>query len=151
MVMRSLSRCSTGAALDSQLWMVPLSLFATDRRHYTWLRRMSEQLCQFSREAVYTGLKKMEGLAPHPWTVMQPTGQSFKWMRECVGGGRIPSPFPLHTMHSRPSLCVFYYCRRPITKLFAWGGRRLRHVLRETTSRGLCGLVCPSRTSERGG
>jgi hypothetical protein len=23
-------------------------------------------------------------------------------------------------------------------------------VLRETTSRGLCGLVCPSRTSERG-
>jgi hypothetical protein len=25
------------------------------------------------------------------------------------------------------------------------------HVLRETTSRGLCGLVCPSRTGERGG
>ena len=25
------------------------------------------------------------------------------------------------------------------------------HVLRETTSRGLCGLVCPSRTSEREG
>ena len=25
------------------------------------------------------------------------------------------------------------------------------HVRRETTSRGLCGLVCPSRTSERGG
>jgi hypothetical protein len=24
-------------------------------------------------------------------------------------------------------------------------------VLRETTSRGLCGLVCPSRTSEGGG
>jgi hypothetical protein len=24
-------------------------------------------------------------------------------------------------------------------------------VLRETTSRGLCGLVCPSHTSERGG
>jgi hypothetical protein len=25
------------------------------------------------------------------------------------------------------------------------------HVLRETTSRGLCGIVCPSHTSERGG
>jgi hypothetical protein len=25
------------------------------------------------------------------------------------------------------------------------------HVLRDTTSRGLCGLGCPSRTSERGG
>jgi hypothetical protein len=25
------------------------------------------------------------------------------------------------------------------------------HVLRETTIRGLCGLVCPSRTRERGG
>jgi hypothetical protein len=41
----------------------------------------------------------------------------------------------------------------PITsKLFAWGGGGVGggHVLRETTSRGLCGLVCPSRTSERG-
>ena len=36
------------------------------------------------------------------------------------------------------------------TKLFAWGeGDSGGHVLRETTSRGLCGLVCPSRTSER--
>ena len=37
----------------------------------------------------------------------------------------------------------------PITsKLFAWGGGGVGggHVLRETTSRGLCGLVCPSRT-----
>ena len=25
------------------------------------------------------------------------------------------------------------------------------HVLRETTCQSLCGLVCPSRTSERGG
>jgi hypothetical protein len=40
----------------------------------------------------------------------------------------------------------------PITKLFAWGEEDSEgHVLRETTSRGLCGLVCPSRTSERGG
>jgi hypothetical protein len=40
----------------------------------------------------------------------------------------------------------------PITKLFAWGeGDSGGHVLRETTSRGLCGLVCLSRTSERGG
>jgi hypothetical protein len=40
----------------------------------------------------------------------------------------------------------------PITKLFAWGeGDSGGPVLRETTSRGLCGLVCPSRTGERGG
>jgi hypothetical protein len=40
----------------------------------------------------------------------------------------------------------------PSTKLFARGeGDSGGHVLRETTSRGLCGLVCPSRTSERGG
>jgi hypothetical protein len=41
-----------------------------------------------------------------------------------------------------------------ITKLFAWGEGDSEcggHVLRETTSRGLCGLVCPSHTSERGG
>ena len=39
----------------------------------------------------------------------------------------------------------------PITKLLAWGeGDSGGHVLRETTSRGLSGLVCPSRSSERG-
>jgi hypothetical protein len=34
--------------------------------------------------------------------------------------------------------------------MFTWGGGDMGgHVLRETTSRGLCGLGCPSRTSER--
>ena len=38
----------------------------------------------------------------------------------------------------------------PITKLLASGeGDSGGHVLRETTSRGLCGLVCPSRTGTR--
>ena len=47
--------------------------------------------------------------------------------------------------------CVFITVV-PITKLFARrGGGSGGHVLRETTSRGLCELVCPSRTSERGG
>jgi hypothetical protein len=31
------------------------------------------------------------------------------------------------------------------------GGGNGGHVLRETTSRSLCELVCPSRTNERGG
>jgi hypothetical protein len=49
------------------------------------------------------------------------------------------------------SVCVFI-TTGPSTKLFAWGGGDMGgHVLRETTSRGLCGLGCPSRTSERGG
>jgi hypothetical protein len=41
----------------------------------------------------------------------------------------------------------------PVIKLFAWGESEDSggHVIRETTSRSLCGLVCPSRTSERGG
>ena len=48
-------------------------------------------------------------------------------------------------------VCV-YYCSTyyKAVRVCVWeknGG----HVLRETTSRGLCGLVCPSRTSERGG
>ena len=48
-------------------------------------------------------------------------------------------------------MCVFLTAV-PNTKLFTWGkGDGGGHVLRETTSRGLCGLVCPSRTSERGG
>jgi hypothetical protein len=48
-------------------------------------------------------------------------------------------------------VCVFITAG-PSTKLFAWGGVDMGgHVLRETTSRCLCGLGCPSRTSERGG
>jgi hypothetical protein len=48
-------------------------------------------------------------------------------------------------------VCVFITAG-PSTKLFACvGGEMGGHVLRETTSRGLCGLGCPSRTSERGG
>jgi hypothetical protein len=41
----------------------------------------------------------------------------------------------------------------PSTKLFAcvWGGDIGGHLRRETTSRGLCGLVYPSCTSDRGG
>ncbi len=47
-------------------------------------------------------------------------------------------------------VCVFITAV-PITKLFARGGAgNGGHVLRETTSRGRCELVCPSRTSERG-
>jgi hypothetical protein len=56
-------------------------------------------------------------------------------------------------------LALFSFCRVcvfitavPIIKLFARGeGDSGGNVLRETTSRGLRGLVCPSRTSERGG
>ena len=41
------------------------------------------------------------------------------------------------------SVCVFITAV-PIIKLFAWGeGDSGGHVLRETKSRGLCGLVCP--------
>ena len=48
-------------------------------------------------------------------------------------------------------VCVFITAV-PITKLFARvGGGDGGHLLRETTSRGRCGLVCPSRTNERGG
>ncbi len=51
-----------------------------------------------------------------------------------------------------PSRLFVFITAVPITKLFAWGeGDGGGHVLRETTSQGLYGLVCPSRTSERGG
>jgi hypothetical protein len=53
--------------------------------------------------------------------------------------------------HGDQGVCAFITAV-PFIKLFAWGeGDSGRHVLRESTSRGLCGLVCPSRTSERGG
>ena len=46
-------------------------------------------------------------------------------------------------------ICVFITAV-PFAKLFfVWGEDIGGHVLQETTSRGLRGLVCPSRTSER--
>ena len=53
---------------------------------------------------VYTGLKQMKGLAPHPWAVAQPTGQSLKWMRECVGGEGSPPPSPKGASNLQPVL-----------------------------------------------
>ena len=64
----------------------------------------------------------------------------------CVGGGGRAACGITAVL-----VCVFITAG-PSTKLFAWGGGDVGgHVLQETTSRGLCGLVCPSRTSERGG
>ena len=52
-------------------------------------------------------------------------------------------------------MCVYvcvYYCSTYYKAVrVCVGGNNAGHVLRETTSRNLCGLVCPSRTSERGG
>ncbi len=47
---------------------------------------------------------------------------------------------------------VLLFITAPITKLFTWGeGDSGGHLLWDATSLGLWGLVCPSRTSERGG
>jgi len=47
-------------------------------------------------------------------------------------------------------VCVYYLLQYPLDVRVEEGDSG-GHVLRETSSRGLCGLVCPSRTSERGG
>jgi hypothetical protein len=62
-------------------------------------------------------------------------------------------PPSCETLRLAVVVCVFITAV-PITKLFDRGegdsgGHVEGHVLRETTSRGLCGLVCPSHTSER--
>jgi hypothetical protein len=67
------------------------------------------------------------------------------WRRAVVG-----APYVCRFTGAGP-VCVFITAV-PIIKLFAWGtGDSGGHALRQTTRRGLCGLVCPSRTSERGG
>jgi hypothetical protein len=48
-------------------------------------------------------------------------------------------------------VCVYYCSTYYKAVREGGGGWSGGHVLRETTSRGRCELVCPSRTSERGG
>ena len=69
-----------------------------------------------------------------------------------------PLPMGLPGLSARLPACPACRSRGPVRlapssrMLFASGeGDSGGHVLRETTSRGLCGLVCPLRTSERGG
>jgi hypothetical protein len=65
------------------------------------------------------------------------------------------SNLPIINLFAR--VCVgtgecLYYCSTYYNAVRVGGGWDSGgHVLRETTSQGLCGLVCPSRTSERGG
>jgi hypothetical protein len=50
------------------------------------------------------------------------------------------------------SVCVCLLLQDLVQSCLRGGGGDMGgHVLREMTSRGLCGLGCPSRTSERGG
>jgi hypothetical protein len=55
------------------------------------------------------------------------------------------------TTSIRLRVCVYYCSTYYKAVRVEGGGDSGGHVLRETTSRGLCGLVCPSCTSERGG
>ena len=48
-------------------------------------------------------------------------------------------------------VCVYYCSTYYKAVRVGGGGNNGGHVLRETTSRSLCGLDCPSRTSERRG
>jgi hypothetical protein len=66
---------------------VPLSLFATARRHWAWLRDAIERHCQFSGRPVYTGLKKNEGSCTPSLGYTQPTGKSHTQVDACVCGG----------------------------------------------------------------
>ena len=47
-------------------------------------------------------------------------------------------------------MCVYYCSTYYKAVRVCVGGEGGGHVLRETTSRGQCELVCPSRTNERG-
>jgi hypothetical protein len=116
--------------------------------------RIEECVCIYLYQA--TAMTKRRTSKPHLGTALGCVFITAVLLQSCSrvcggeGGGhstsatRDDAPRPVWT--SLP-VCVFITAG-PITKLFAWwwgdiGG----HVLRETTSRGLCGPVCPSRTT----
>jgi hypothetical protein len=73
-----------------------------------WLSGVIERHYQFYWEASLHWSKKMKGLAPHPWAIIQPTGKSHTQVDACVcGGGEASSPFPHGGQKSagRPASC----------------------------------------------
>jgi len=74
--------------------MLPLSLFDTVRRHWTWLRGASERLCQFSPErpgeagkrVVMRSLVAGAALDPPLWTVVPNKALSLSLSLSQAGG-----------------------------------------------------------------
>ena len=87
--------------------------------------------------------RSSDGHNEHSWIVLPPeTGE-----QPSLSSGLSDAPW-LNRRRPGSLYSVSFITAGPITKLFARGGEESGgHVLRETTSRGLCGLVCPSRTS----
>ena len=108
--------------------------------HRTALRRLAPT----RRENTTTVQGSSRVLAP-PWV-------GSRSPDELMVGIRSPDGLVVGSCTSHPGVCVFITAV-PITKLFARGGGGVEsggHVLRETTSRGQCELVCPSRTWSSG-
>ena len=71
--------------------------------------------------------------------------------RDWIGAVRAYATGHFVVVYGQRERVRVYYCSTYYKAVRVGRGDSGGHVLRETTSRGLCGLVCPSRTSERGG
>ena len=114
-------------------------------------------ICTFRKGLGFRGLGHC-GTSAEPGTLTQGGDPVFPWESNQKLQGGCCKPNQSSTgIWSPPregnlGVSVFITCAVPTTKLFTWGeGDSGGHVLRETVSRGLCGLVCPSHTSEHGG
>jgi len=96
--------------------LVPLILFATARRHWSWLCDAIERHCQFSREACLHRAKKNEGsctpslgyyYSAH-WQVTHSSGCM------CARGGRgiLPLPHGGQKSAARPASCWRSVCSK---------------------------------------
>jgi hypothetical protein len=97
-----------------------------------------------------TDITILSDLIETNWILPAHTPRSSPPLLPCLAShfrqGRVASVPPA------PALCVCLLLQDLVQIcLHGGGGNMGGHVLRETTSRGLCGLGCPSRTSERGG
>jgi hypothetical protein len=86
------------------------------------------------------------------WTSLA-TGRPEEPGTSTQGAPVFPGSSRLGLGCSRMYGCNGQFADRPVCVFIVRGGEGDSggHVLRETTSRGLCGLVCPSPSSERGG
>jgi hypothetical protein len=101
----------------------------SDERHAGWCRgacsqppgdtgpdcvAQSSDFASSLERPVCNGLKKMKGLAPHPWAITQSTGQSHNQVDACVLGWERHSPFPHECQQSAASPTSCWRFRRPM-------------------------------------
>ncbi len=108
--------------------------------------RISLGLCKDNHFAIFD----LSQRAPRFWRDGAMGREQMHIRRDWIGAVRAYATGHFVVVYGQRERVRVYYCSTYYKAVRVGRGDSGGHVLRETTSPGLCGLVCPSRTSNAG-